>query len=255
MILQCLTNILIIKMHNLFCKTLLGMLVFLSVTLSAQEHDLKCVQITHIFPNLDNMGKIESYDTTTVTYYSYGNMRAYEFPYLYTHSTNGTLDSAAIKKRYFVHEKDSLNGRVFDSAFQIYNKRGNIDSVTMIRSFVNLHLKESFEQLKMATVSVVKDSISGTVEEVLKVWEEGKSGKMTWHMTYSTQFNDIPFSMSSYIDSIKGLKLQSFVIENPPVSIPSKQLNVDAFVNSYFMKRIPCPAESMIMKYIKLYHQ
>lgn len=242
-------------MHNIIKIVVLSSAFALAISYSVgQNQRIQCARITHIFPILSNEAKLVSYDTSYIDYYVYNNIRTYKFSYLNYTSENGILKKIDKISHYFVRDMDSIYGREFDTAFHLYNARTNLNSAAYIHAFSNLYLKESFETLNTKLISLQQDKDSVVLHEIYEASEKTDSTyKITWHFLYSNVLNDLPIHLSSFMDSVKKTHLYEFTIINPYRKLQTKNLTVDAFINSYKLEKIDCPDEALIFEYIHAY--
>ncbi len=217
---------------------------------------LQCLRVTKIFPMPDekNIGKISVIDTTSIDYYFYKDLRIYRMPYSYDTLIGSEFKFIETRYRYFLHEKDSLYGRVFDSCLKFYNKRAHIDTITNIRFFTDLQLSVLFNAMTMNLVTRGSNPDSGTLhEKYLFQNKTDSTEKGVLFLSYTNAMNDIPFHLSAYMDSLKKTKVNYYHITS--FGGPVKQYNIvmDTISASVKMERIEGPHKEKVMEYINVY--
>lgn len=223
-------------------------------TIHPKGNTLMSLRITKLFPDIDQRGKFKGFDTTIVDLYFYGDFRIYRMPGRQDTIINGLIQSLGMVDGYLIHHKDSLYGRMFHQIFREYNKRVRIETDTYITKFSDLHLQEVFEGMNMQLLNSRSSKDSGTLKEVYHfMYSVDTSQKGLLSLDYSHEFDNIPFHLSPYIDSIKGSKLYHYKMVTFGRPVARYKIVLDTLVASVHMERINNPHKDKIMELIEMY--
>jgi hypothetical protein len=220
------------------------------------QSKIECIRITQILPipDLRFPGKMRSLDTTIVDFYFSDDIRIYRMPYVFETFLNGIVKSAEKRVRYFLHDKDSLYGREFDSGMHYYNKRAHIDTVTSIRSFTDLQLKLVFNAMNMKLISQKTNQDSGTLHE--KYFFENKidsTERGLLFLSYTHALDDISFHLSPYMDSIKKKKVNYYHMISFGGPVKNSKIIMDTLFGTVQMQRIDPPDRQRVLEYMQAY--
>lgn len=191
---------------------------------------LRCVEISQTFPQISLDGQIAGFDTPRIHIFYFQNLVMYKIPYFYSE------DTIENEKRYFYF--------VWKKGVDL-GIRYNYD-ITPPEKFKVDSIIKNFWPNEMGMANRIKNkdlniSLKSTTQtENGKVLEFDFDGvRDNIHLTgktllyYSTEFNNLDFSFSREIDTVKNMKLYKIKNLDDSKVLPQYNFTLDAMETYY----------------------
>ncbi len=223
---------------------------------TSKQDELQGVKVSQVAPILDTLGKLVRYDSDTVEIYYSGNIRLYYLSYQFDSVDLITKESYLSEKRYhyFIYNIDSAYGHDFDVHRSLTKKRLRVDSLLHWQWTPSVNVYPIITVNKTHLLNAFSNLDSGTTHE----WYAFSNGDTTAHGTvffgYSKKLNDLPYSLSREMDSIKQMKLYKVRYTQDPRHIKEAGITVDKVNSEYNLERITA-IRSEIIQYFQNYRR
>lgn len=224
--------------------------------LFTKNRDIKGIQITQVFPNMNNQGKVIDYDTPSVKIYYYKNYSLYHLSYHFDSTVANKVISSEDRYHYVVHEKGNAYGYDFDIHKQQYKRKVSMDSILNLEWVFKIQVYPIFANNTAILNSSQKDDSFGILRESYQL--KGKADTSmsgSCYLEFSNKLNDINFSLSKEFDSIKNMKLIKINIVNNPRHFKQADIYIDKVETSYMMQEIQVPNIKKVMPYFEMYEK
>jgi len=207
------------------------------------------VKVSNRFPIIDRNGKLLGYDTSSVLIYCQDDNMAYKLSYHYDSTSKNELLLSEIRYHYFVYTKNRIFGYDFDRFKSDKPIRKTIDSVFKNEWIVQNRIFPIFSDNIVMLLS--SDSTRNSLNEKFRIVDKNDSRKKaTAYLYYSNDFENIEYSMSRELDSIKSMKLVSIRVVYDSRKI-NDSLQIDAFETYTGMERLKHSEVEEMKKYIE----
>jgi hypothetical protein len=225
------------------------------VSKTANRNDeLSCVRITRIFPQMVDLSKAISYDTTFLYVYCYNNIRVFKYTHPYQHYVDGNLTGEKEVTTYLIKHIDSAFLNAFDSTVHWHNKPQDISASRFVETYTDLRLKDAFDELDTAFISSKENKDSGSLIETYLGRNKKDTGDgMTLIFSYSDSFQDHPFHLSGFMDSLKKRRLSGFAIISHTRFVKKEAFQMNEWLNIYKMEKMEFDDREQVMGYIREY--
>ena len=219
------------------------------------ENDLKAIRVTQTFPLPDfrHPGKVIAIDTSSIDIYFYRGLRAYILPPGdYDSSSPDSLGSLR-KRGYFIRHEDSTYGWLYDGGGESY-LRVHEDTGTTVPKKYALHFKGLYDSVDMKFLERRENPDgSGSQDHYFFVGKSDTSNKGALDLHYSNSFDDIPFHLSNYADSLRKDKLHYCRTIFFASFIKWENVFLDTLVMSMKMEKIEPVERNKVMHYFQSY--
>jgi hypothetical protein len=218
------------------------------------SQSLYAAKYSKIGPLFSNELRILNYDTTVDIIFAYNDIRVSKKVYPYQLIEDGKIIKTENITRFFVFQKDSVYGYVFDTTIGIINSRQHIDTATGLNVILNNAIEKDFNRLSPKKVKSFKDSISSNYKEIYEIKiEEDSSIKIIWELTFNEKYTNYPQSISKYMDSLSKSKLFEIKSYTPSRFLKQYNLTMDAFEFIYKIEFVEIEDKTEIFRLIDLY--
>jgi hypothetical protein len=215
--------------------------------------EIKGVEIYQKYPNINFSSlKIDGYDSGKVELYEYRNTKLHLLAYKYDSIDlkSNSITSSGIRYHYFIHSKDSIFGYDIDEYKKPSIRRLKVDSLLKQEwaTQVNLFSMMTFNIPKLTSVKKYND----TIQEEYSFSNTDTSIHGSFRFRYSSKMNNIPYSLSKEIDSIKGMKLFEAKLVFDPRYLTIEKIALEKMEKEYSFKEITF-IRPEIIKHIDMY--
>lgn len=104
------------RSSKILCREfiLLNLILFSSCAVLESEHKIVSIEVSQIFPDINDSGKVIKYDTALVRIYQKKNMQIFVLPYLFEQWNEDTLTYFEERYHYLFHEGEDTYGYDLD---------------------------------------------------------------------------------------------------------------------------------------------
>ncbi len=204
-------------------------------TKSLENDSVIAITVSRDFPQLTNEGKIVGYESQRASIFFSKNLILYKVPYnFYVHkpSDSGIYDIDKIEQRtrYLISEKGRFTGYFTDSSLNLFFVECSIDSV--ISQFWPIHQlldSSSFDRNYTRSIDSLNYNQEGhyysnySFQNKVDTLQKG-----VYSLEYAHYFPAINYSLSSKLDTVKGMKLTNVEILNESRYIKEYNVTIDA---------------------------
>jgi hypothetical protein len=227
----------------------------LNFTISnVKSQSLYSAKYSKIGPLFSNDLRILNYDTTVDIIFACNDIRVSKKIYPYQLIEDGKIIKTENIARFFVFQKDSIYGYVYDTTIGIINSRQHIDTATGLNVILNNAIENDFNKFLPKKIKFFKDSINSNYKEIYEIKiEEDSTIKLIWELTFNEKYKNYPQSISKYMDSLSKSKLVEIKSYNPSRYLKQYNLTMDAFEFIYKMEFVEIEDKTEIFRLIDLY--
>lgn len=216
-----------------------------------------CYQFFARFPELNEEGRVVSYDSMSMFIYIENDMVVYQLPFIYMKRRTGEKEFT--KQRlyhYFVREKNNNWGYNFDEVRIRDNRRMPLDSVLTKAGYLNLKVYDYFKKYKLTLAERTGNPEEGFLEEKYTYQEPSDTTILgTFSFSYTDQLNELNYSLSPELDSINKLKLFKFRVNMNARYIPGYNITIQQSERYNEIKKVPVQNAATFKNYIARYRK
>ena len=224
-------------------------------------HILKSIKVSSNVPIILSNGKLENETDSLILIY-YDNYVLYKIPnvsetFQNILDKNGQLLSRKLTKRqivysYFFCKKTDVFGSFYDSINTQNGHKLSVDSFLIRKGYFQNNLYDNiYNNVNDSLVESVRSGSAELVEKFITKNIYDESYNDTTYLYYSTTLNNVQFTLSKKMDSLKHMKLvKSRFIYNETISkkysfpLPARELWL-------MVEQIPIRDESEIISFIE----
>lgn len=228
--------------------------------------EIKGVAVFHVFPWMNNQGKLEAYEKDTTLVYYFQEMVCYKLKYqsdsvhisFLERDSRSSLIKREIKYQYFVMNLKARKGYLFDPENRLLEGWYDFDSIIGNRDFwmnsmAFYHFFSKCHIVQFTTVAKDENSFSEKYEAYPL---HDSTQKFTIFLDFSKTFPLRYFSLSPELDSIKNAKLVRTRILNNKRFFKEHNIFIDSFEsNNYEISEFPVTDVDALRKYFKRFQE
>ncbi|MBI2283964.1 MAG: hypothetical protein HYU71_09665 [Bacteroidetes bacterium] len=216
----------------------------------AQNNNIRCFQLTNVVPVFSLSGKIETYDSSVVKVYYYGNKRLYDLMYNFDSSFMGKSVLREVRHHYLLFTKDSSYGIDFDLKKSFAIRRVNIDSAFRFEWVKQNNFYSALTQNISELISSVSSNNTIIDTYVLKSKiDSSVIGRCMF--TFAKKPMDLDVTLSTELDSLRDMKLVKSQIISFSRYMKEYKLTIAEFYMTMELKELVLFDESKIIEYFR----
>lgn len=237
---------------------LISVPIFIFLQSNFKTSRIKCIRFYDEFPMIGHDGKLSHYLYDSISIFYYNQDVLYQFPMVVSNDSiiNFQPNISEIEYEYFVYRQGEKQGYFFPAFDSSSKGWKSIDSILKRQSFYlnSIHFYDVFETSYVKLIS--SKSEGGNLEEIFKtVNRQDTSIKSTIHLRFSKNFENVDFTLSPHLDSIKNLKLFELTVINHPKYLPAHKIFVEEFKYKTSIKEVTLENEDLPIKYFEKFEK
>jgi hypothetical protein len=216
---------------------------------------LKGILISAKYSVFDRNGNVVNHDSVYVKIFSIENLVLYQTPYRFDSLSNNVLLKTEMRNSFFVFDRDSVYGFNFDPYRPEFNERLKIDSVLQTDPYGNFNL---FDKLKTIDLTLISRQQNPELNELIENYTGIKKGDTTavdFAFYYTTKEKFRGYSLSTELDSIKGMKLYKMVLINPQMVMPQYNITIQKHISTIELREIIATNQAETLDYFERYRK
>jgi len=215
--------------------------IFINANFKEENDRFYSVKMTNLFTSPFNKD-YKKVDTSHIFAHHYKNEVLYKIQndtnFFGVYKSSDRIKVESTPFFYYFKHFDSLNGTVFTMLQNNYSYKSPVKEFGSVNMYFNLPIGNDFKTLNPKLIKAEGSIESGSLTETYLV-ESNVDTLMssTWTLRFSKEFNDYPFSISPYFDSLKGIKLVEIRSDSPEKYMEKDKQKVGPFVYSIKMEK------------------
>lgn len=221
---------------------------------NSQNDEIVCIEISHLFPNISNEGKLISLDTITDKVYYYKNQILYQSAYRENiRSHDGQIKKSETKYSSFVYTIGNIHGWLFDPPANESNKKIAVDSFYKFNWLFKPYIEQILNESNTLLLSSKTNKVTGISEETYSFTDKKDTTKSgTVILCYSSKMNNYKYSFSDEIDSLKKMKLYKVTLIINSRFIKEYKMTLDKIETGFFMEESTVDNPKEIMSFFEM---
>ncbi len=218
--------------------------IIMNVNFSQNDDQFYSVKMTNLFTSPFNNKNYNTVDTSHIIAHHYKNEVLYKIQndtiFFGLYKSSKKIEVKSTPFYYYFHHVDSLIGTEFTMLQNNYSQKSLVKEFGPVNMYFNLPIGNDFKTLTPKLIKSEGSIESGSLIETYFVESNVDSMLSSkWTLRFSKEFNDYPFSISPYFDSIKGIKLVEIRSDTPEKYMVKYNKKVGPFVYCIKMEKNP----------------